>query len=472
MCKYDYLFSIERMNKSTVSRINTIENFYSDRSRIIYSSSFRRLQQKAQVFSLEANSNVRTRLTHSLEVSDLGKTLANKIGYKLKEKGLIGHGKIPEMVAIVENACLMHDIGNPPFGHFGEAAIRKWAKENLDDVLFENAKVFRKNTEEVDYKINELKKDFEEFDGNPQGFRIASKLHCERDEYSWNLTIATLLCALKYVRTTGECGNGDIDKKAGFFQTEKSFVDELWCRAQREKHTRYPFTYIMEAADDIAYCLSDIADGIEKNIVQPNIFIKEIKNNWDQHNGGLLPVDFPDDVTKENFALNVSVKLSKYLVDCAVNTFIDNLDGYMKGIEDSLIPKNSSYGCLVESIKATSRKLLYKSEPAENIELAGYSMILGILNKFQSILKMPYSEFKKIVDDEANEFPLESRLYHRIGHRYAKRYKIDLSKLDVNDEHYAAHEWWYRAHMIIDHVSGMTDEYALTTYQILYGIKL
>lgn len=472
MCKYDYLFSIERIKKSTMDRDNLIDNFYSDRSRIIYSSSFRRLQQKAQVFSLEANSNVRTRLTHSLEVSDLGKTLANSIGFKLKDKGLISHDKIPEMVAIVENACLMHDIGNPPFGHFGEEAIKKWSKENINDGMFKKARVFRKNSENVDYRIHGLKKDFDEFDGNPQGFRIASKLHCERDEYSWNLTISTLLCALKYVRTTGEIGKGNIAKKAGFFQTEKEFVEELWCRANRDPHTRYPFTYIMEAADDIAYCLSDIADGIEKNIVQPSEFIKEIKNNWDRSYGDLFPIDFSDGITKENFALKVSVKLSKYFVECAADSFVDNIDGYMNGTEDSLIPNNSSYGRLMSAIKSTSRKLLYRSEPAENIELAGYSMISGILNKFECLLKLPYCEFKKITDDETNEFPLESRLYHRIGHRYVKRYKIDVEKIEKDSEHYAAYEWWYRAHMIIDHISGMTDAYALTTYQTLYGIKL
>ena len=102
-----------------------------DRSRIIYSSSFRRLQQKAQVFSLEPNSSVRTRLTHSLEVADLGRTLANKIAFSLKNDHKLTSNKTSALVAIVENACLLHDIGNPPFGHFGEAAIREWAKESI-----------------------------------------------------------------------------------------------------------------------------------------------------------------------------------------------------------------------------------------------------------------------------------------------------------------------------------------------------
>lgn len=125
--KYNQLLCVARMRKSTVKRDSTIAQFYSDRSRILYSSSFRRLQQKAQVFSLEPNASVRTRLTHSLEVSDLGRTLANRIAYRLSENHFLDSDKISDVVAIVENACLLHDIGNPPFGHFGEIAIRDWA---------------------------------------------------------------------------------------------------------------------------------------------------------------------------------------------------------------------------------------------------------------------------------------------------------------------------------------------------------
>lgn len=128
---YNDLIVVKRERDSFVKRSRTIDQFYSDRSRIIYSSSFRRLQQKAQVFSLEPNSSVRTRLTHSLEVADLGRTLANKIAFSLKNDNKLTSNKTSALVAIVENACLLHDIGNPPFGHFGEAAIREWAKESI-----------------------------------------------------------------------------------------------------------------------------------------------------------------------------------------------------------------------------------------------------------------------------------------------------------------------------------------------------
>ena len=257
--KYNQLLSVERMRQSSMQRKSTIDHFYSDRSRILYSSSFRRLQQKAQVFSLEPNASVRTRLTHSLEVSDLGRTLANRIAYKLSENNLLDSNKIPDVVAIVENACLLHDIGNPPFGHFGEIAIRDWANTSALNSL-------PIGISKDDKLLNELMSDFREFDGNPQGFRTITKLHTEYDEYSFNLTFATLLCTLKYSRAAGEEKGSGIMKKAGYFRSEEEVVERICSKTGIGLHHRYPFTYIMEAADDIAYCMSDIADGIEKRI--------------------------------------------------------------------------------------------------------------------------------------------------------------------------------------------------------------
>lgn len=123
-------FSTQRFRESTIIRKEAVDDFYSDRSRIIYCSSFRRLQQKAQVFSLEPNSSIRTRLTHSLEVSDLGRTLSNKIAYKLSEMDFINEKEIPLLVAIVENACLLHDIGNPPFGPLANPQLKNGLKKD------------------------------------------------------------------------------------------------------------------------------------------------------------------------------------------------------------------------------------------------------------------------------------------------------------------------------------------------------
>ena len=230
---YKDLLSIQRERSSSVKRDRIIDEFYSDRSRLLYSSSFRRLQQKAQVFSLEPNASVRTRMTHTLEVSDLGRTLANEIAQQLYNKKLISLRSVPQIVAVVENACLLHDIGNPPFGHFGESAIKNWSKNSIEYLA--------KTIPNYQMFIN-LAKDFEEFDGNPQGFRIITKLHTETDEYSLNLTYATLLCALKYSRSAGEESGEGIRKKAGYFISEKELVERIYSCVGLELYHRFPLT--------------------------------------------------------------------------------------------------------------------------------------------------------------------------------------------------------------------------------------
>lgn len=458
-------FKPKRLKKSSIERDKTIEEFYSDRSRIIYSSSFRRLQQKAQVFSLEPNCNVRTRLTHSLEVADLGRSLANKIGNRLLDKHQIDAGQIPAMVAIVENACLLHDIGNPPFGHFGEAAIQKWAKSELPKLV--------KDREEIDAEIiQKLNADFREFDGNPQGFRIVSKLHCERDKYSLNLTISTLLAGLKYVRMAGDLSseNKEIEKKAGFFHSEEDTIVSLWEKMGMEKNTRYPLTYIMEAADDIAYCLSDISDGIEKNIVHPDEFLKALKK--DEKTLKVSGVNIPkDDISKSTFALEVAVPWSRSLINYAAQEFENRFDELCEGKTGSLIPSDSPYGMFLSALKKTSRKKLYRSKEAESIELTGYAVIHGLLQKYQQLLKLSYEDFNRIVREEDNEHPIETRLFHRLGERYINRYKIDVDGYKGKD-HFKTYELWLRTHLIIDHISGMTDSYALETFQMLHGIDI
>ena len=463
---YEKLLSIKRMRVSSIVRENKVDEFYSDRSRIIYSSSFRRLQQKAQVFSLEPNSSVRTRLTHSIEVSDLGRTLANKIGYKLYEAGIINERMVPVIVAVVENACLLHDIGNPPFGHFGEAAIQEWARTNLES-LASSAKVSN------DSLFMLLTSDFREFDGNPQGFRIISKLHCEKDECSLNLTYATLLCGLKYARASGEEKGDGILKKAGYFQSEKNCIEKIYKDISMEKHHRYPLTYIMEAADDIAYCLSDISDGIEKRIITYNDFSNEFQKIWKEEYGDIpCPVEIPESTS--NFSMDVSVKWSKKIIEEAADNYIKNHDSFYNGTANQLICEDG-LGQVLEIIKQVSRKLLYKSDEAENIELAGYAVITGLLNNFSRLLSLEFKDFNSLIRGtkapSGNALDLEKRLFNRLGERYVRSYIYETKRLDQNNLAFKVEEWWLRTHLIIDHINGMTDDFALATYQMLTGIK-
>lgn len=465
---FDYKSKLSnlRCRTSTVTRNRHIDNFYSDRSRILYCSSFRRLQQKAQVFSLESNSSIRTRLTHSLEVSDLGRSLANQIAYKLNAKKYLSDANVPVVVAIVENACLLHDIGNPPFGHFGESAIRDWAHQRAYESLPDNITM----TDALRY----LMSDFEEFDGNPQGFRTITKLHTDYDKYSLNLTYATLLCALKYSRAAGEKAGEGILKKAGYFQSEKPLVEEIYDSVGLELHHRHPLTYIMEAADDIAYCMSDIADGIEKRILTVQDFLYEFEKEWgNRYPGEKLPVKLPSIDAKPVFSRDISVPWSKQAMEQAVKNYFDNHINVYLGSAGELISSDCPMGKVLNVIKTVSRKVLYTSIEAESIELTGYAVITGILKKYERLLKLPYEKFSRLISgDKIDNVDVERRLFNRIGRRYVKAYCYALEEPAPNDASFEEKEWWLRVHMLIDHVSGMTDEFALETYQMLEGINL
>lgn len=473
--KYDYeaLLSREREFAGEI-KPTKIDEFYSDKSRITYCSSFRRLQQKAQVFSLESNASVRTRLTHSLEVSDIGRTIANGIGYKLFELGIIEEKIIPQMVAEVENACLLHDIGNPPFGHFGEAAIQDWANNldrNKDDIIPQGV-----DSDSELFKL--LMSDFREFDGNPQGFRTIARLHGKK---GLNMTYATLLSVLKYVRAAGEPKGPSIRKKAGYFQTEKDLVENLWKTVGINEHCRYPLTYIMEAADDIAYCMSDIEDGIEKHVLTFDDFKRVFKHIWKKKNYPAEELDKLMTTTNRrtgepqeifNYKYSVSIQWSRYATDTAIETYIANHDAIYNGTFGELIPEDSFPGRFLDVMKSVSAKLLYPSIQAESIELTGYAVITGIIKHYDRLLRLDYEQFRTLVDGKAaKNLAVERRLFNRLGDRFVDAYRWAVDALEQNDE-FAIREWHLRVHLLVDHISGTTDEYALETYQMLEGINL
>lgn len=212
---YKELLKTNRRRKSTRGDYTPLKAIESDRARVLYSTAFRRLQGKTQVFPLDENAAIRTRLTHTLEVAHVGKHLASSVLERLEDEGrlekvgLAGQYGIA-FVAVVEVACLLHDIGNPPFGHFGEVAIKWWFSQyvpakNMDpDVLF----------------------DLTHFDGNPQGFRIATRLSGKHTKSGLNLTYVQLASMLKYIGFPKDIGSPCTLSKAGAFQTESEALPD------------------------------------------------------------------------------------------------------------------------------------------------------------------------------------------------------------------------------------------------------
>lgn len=457
---YKTLLKPVRMRKSSKKRDSDLDEFYSDHSRIIFCTSFRRLQQKAQVFSLESNCSVRTRLTHSIEVSDVGRLLASKIAGKLIIDKVMTEEDKSLFISIIENACLLHDIGNPPFGHFGESAIKDWMRANLKDIV---------NKAAIEYEaFKQYECDFLEFDGNPQGIRIIMRLHCERYSEGLNVTHQTLLSTLKYLRAAGETPDTKLKRKAGYFLTEKNAImkafNDLGMAAQR-----FPLAYIMEAADDICYCLSDIDDGIEKNIITHEDFVNDFYKIWsEKYPNEDPPIEFD---LKNTYRYTDKINISNSAVDECVNRYCQKHRSFFLGEEKQLIDEDG-FGRVFDVIKAVSRKRLYRSPDAENIELAGYAIITGLLDNFRKIMELPYRKFKLLLDDiaQGENMDLEWRLYNRISPRLIKSYKYQMEELNPNDD--PTKELWLRIHLLLDYISGMTDAYALEIFQMLKGINI
>lgn len=484
-----------RIRKSSVNHLSLVECAESDRGRVLYSAAFRRLQQKAQVFSLEPNAAVRSRLTHSLEVSQVGRYISDKI----IEKATISDTEISRSLAIfIETACLAHDIGNPPFGHFGEAAIQEWFKSNGEEIITTSIGE-SKNTATLLY-------DFVEFDGNPQGLRILSKLQWNNDEFGLNLTTTSLLSCIKYLRCAGgdkkhflnEKNIEEVDplyKKAGYFISEEELVFKLWDLhdIDGDNPHRYPLSAIMESADDISYCISDLEDSIEKGIVSLHHASCWIKKEWDRKNEkNEIPIDdlykkldaaithvkteWGDDIFKKSSYTFTDFRthITRELVDFTSSKFIEFVEKHQS--VNTLLPETSSASIFLEILKDYCRNNVYCDQGVELIEYAGYTAISGLLDIFKPLLTCNKNRFEcalesKKKDSNGTPIVLERKLLSLFPEKHIKAYKNfskettlrNLSKIEI--------EWLARAHLIVDFLSGMTDDYSIELYRTLSGIK-
>lgn len=495
--EYDNLFNPNRIRQTTIGGRKLLQESLSDHSRIVFASSFRRLQQKAQVFSLEKNPFVRSRMTHSIEVADYGKDIATQIAQTLISTKELNLEEAATFVQIVENACLMHDIGNPPFGHFGEKAIQKWFKDNWEETF---KKSFSPSSPIDERYVNEknrfekLINDFLEFDGNPQGFRIVTRIlgkPFEVDRKGLNLTYQQLYCALKYVRVAnGKEGNGPT-KKAGYFNSEQDVVDEIKKAYNIDGElTRYPLTYLMEVADDIAYCLSDMEDGIEKDILTNEKFREHFMKEWVNYNNQEnvpLPIvsELANKKDKEIY-FYFKTTLARELIKLAADTFLERKESIMNGkanelfevlegehLDQTIVKRIKDAQGILQCLRNVSKKYLFRSHEAENKEIAGYYIISSLMERYSTLLKLSEEKFSNIVEalekpKAAKGLDVEWRIFHTLPEKYVRLYEEDKNT-HSNDRVW---EWFCRAHLIVDYISGMTDDYSLKIYNLFNGIAL
>lgn len=495
MPPYEKLLSPERFRTSSVSNRNIISEAESDRGRLLFCAAFRRLQQKAQVFSMEPNAAVRSRLTHSFEVSQMGRYIADQISSKLIENNWATTEQCSALVTFVETSCLMHDIGNPPFGHFGEAAISEWFSKHGAHAIIHSCSSGQVSggigTE--DPRLVNALADFLAFDGNPQGLRVVSKLQRNSDEHGLNLTKTTIGSYIKYVKSSVSSTrpiNSPFIKKCGYFTTESDIVNSVWQHFGYSEPQRFPLAYVMEAADDIAYCISDLEDSIEKGLLNQKTALSEIQSQWAQQkfepndvvatsigitlqNAAKGECENGAPFTYTDFRTALMRELARYAAEQYINEHKKVLDGSLP----TLMPPNSAAGVILELLKTYCRTKVYCHEVVQRVELAGYTAIYGLLEKFSCLLTCSHDRFKcaldysKNKDSENRPIIIEKKLLTLFPKNYIKVYSDDLCKIS-SDKDLKFKEWNLRAHLVTDFLAGMTDDFAMTTYRTLSGMRL
>ncbi|PKH22791.1 dGTPase [Enterobacterales bacterium CwR94] len=459
--------------------------FESDRGRIINSAAIRRLQQKTQVFPLERNAAVRSRLTHSMEVQQVGRYIAKEVLTRLKELqrleacGLVGLSAPFE--SIVEMACLMHDIGNPPFGHFGEAAINDWFRLHLPALRPDQDVDTRASTETL---WQDIQCDLSHFEGNAQAIRLVHTL------LGLNLTWAQVGCILKYTQPAWlpaplSTAHHYLMKKPGFYLAEADYVARLRKELSLDEYHRFPLTYIMEAADDISYCVADLEDAVEKNIFTVEQLYDHLKRLWHDHQADdLFEIVVTNALEKsknnrqrrcnvDQFFMYLRVNTVAQLVPHAAKRFIDNLDAVYQGaFNEALLEDGQAASRLLEIFKKVAARHVFNHPEVEQLELQGYRVISGLLDIYRCLLALTAEQFAQLVaDDTLKSHPIETRLFHKLSSTFRMAYADAIEQRDTTQPDYTLWEFYFRARLIQDYISGMTDLYAWDEYRRLMAVE-
>ncbi|MDR4318643.1 deoxyguanosinetriphosphate triphosphohydrolase-like protein [Niallia circulans] len=466
MLEWDQLLNTDRQRESLGKSLPHRNEFDKDYERIIYSSSLRRLQDKAQVFPLQNNDFIRTRLTHSLEVASLGRSLAWNIGSWLIEEGIFENFyRAKELASLVEVSCLVHDLGNPPFGHYGEDIIRKWFEDWFDKDSFKIA-------QESFGELNEQQKnDFMYFEGNSQAIRILSKLQFLNDPFGANFTYGTLATLMKYPWASNDenvIKKGK--KKFGYFYAENDLFEKI-----SEKvgigECRHPATFILEAADDIAYLTADIEDAVKKGVFNWEEEYLKIKEkfsdtyesafkNLEEYRQEAINNKVPNKslIDVQNFKVSIQGIMIFAVVEC----FKSNYDQIMSGSFKGDLLTNSSAKELADELRNLAFKYVYPNKEVLTLELVGDRVLSDLLSLFveavTNVNKLERSKSK------------HEKLIHIISEnfRHIQRFSNE-GKLEVD---FSELTLYNRLLLVTDFISGMTDGYAVNLHQELLGIKL
>lgn len=454
--RFEQIYSGKRVGYNKASE-GSRSGFQRDFDRLIFSSAFRRLQNKTQVFPLPGIAFVHNRLTHSLEVASVGRSLGKMIGEVIAEPFRNSNEDAYEfyryeLANVIAAGCLAHDIGNPAFGHSGEKAISTYFIENAATSV--EGKELRNYFEPAQWE------DLVNFEGNANAIRVLTHGFRGRFSGGFGLTYSTIASILKY-----PCESSAVHreyrhrKKYGFFQSEKTTVTEIadalgMIRENPEPiiYKRHPFVYLVEAADDICYNIVDMEDAQRLGILRKNEVEDCFMDVLTRLDGTGSEPDksyrYYKGISDDNEALAfLRARVINALVNGARDVFLANRESILSGsFNDTLIDNiESSSGALVD-VREISVKKIYNHDTVIQIEIAGYNVMSELLALFVPALLKSSPGMK------------EKKVLQLIPYQFTEFMETDIPYLKVMNA--------------LDHLSSMTDEYATTIYKRLKGIEI
>ncbi len=439
---WEQLLSAKRLGLEERPHISAVEDrsqFQRDYDRIIFSAAFRRMQNKTQVFPLPGRIFVHNRLTHSLEVASVGRSLGNRLAELLfREKFLEDPVWLSEIGSVVSAACLAHDMGNPPFGHSGESAISNFFRSGPGQTLQENL-----SPEEWS--------DFTQFDGNANALRLLTHSFSGKRNGGFALTYTTLASIIKYPFESIAADR----QKFGFFQSEKEtclkIARELGIPAVSENplvFRRHPLVYLVEAADDICYQIMDVEDAFKLGILNYDETRELYLGFYGDADRSVLQsiertLQLVTDPNEQVSYLRAGV-IGKLIGGCS-EQFGQNHEAILHGEFSGSLLKNlpGQLQSAMKKIQEVSLARIYNHRSVVEIEIAGYKIIGTLLEEFVGAIRDPKSPYsRKILSLLPPQYrPASDSDYHRVQ-------------------------------SAVDFITGMTDVYALDLYRKIKGISL
>jgi dGTPase len=435
--------------------------FEDDLGRVVFSTPVRRLQDKTHVFPLEPHDSVRTRLTHSLEVSSVARDLSQAACRRLAH--LIPPQYAHDVSTIAAACALLHDVGNPPFGHAGEKAIQDWFHRKLLAHPALTAAFVEQLGERPVFRP--CAQDFIQFDGNAQMVRLAARLQVLSDRDGLNLTFGTLSAACKYVVSARDTRPELHERsKPGFFETER----ELIARVQEETGTgvaRNPITYLVEAADDIVNVCIDLEDGVRKRIFRWQEMIEELERYGAEGEAIELGRAARALVEKRGlansaggdvFAQAFRTGLMSILIPAALDEFQSSYEPIMNGAYGRELVRSSKLGGLYLACKEVVKRHIFRSPEVLRLEIMGRHVIHDLLDLY----------WEGVASESKDEKGFGDKLYSILSDNYRSVFEEDLQRTFPTIDP-SAKRLYLQMRLVCDQVAGMTDAYAVSQHRLL-----